>query len=99
MLTLNEALKAAGLQQQKQQVNEASEFDGKGHMHSSGPSMGIRGNMVVLDDNPAVRMLAEILGVPDGWRITKVAGGYAAYNSGDRFTFADYRDDIGEDDE
>jgi hypothetical protein len=52
---------------------------------------------VVVVDAPAADAIAKMLGVPDGWSLTKLAKGYAAYNSGDRITFFENKSDFEED--
>lgn len=53
------------------------------------------GTIIVLDDDKTTQAskFAKLLGVPNGWKLTKVGAGFAAFNSGDRLTlYSDKRD-------
>lgn len=86
MLTLNEALKVAGIKK----LNEDSE--GKATISVSTPGMGQVGTIITVTGGAGVTALAELLGVPDGWKLTKVGNGFAAY-VGDELQFLSDRRD------
>ena len=66
-----------------------------GEMHFSGKGIGAFGMMLIMDDaNPMIALIAKALGIPDGFKATKVGGLWAAYNSGDRLTFAENKDEL-----
>lgn len=81
------------------QVTEGTSHEYHTEIHAVGPTMGQLDNVIVMDDNPAVKMIAETLGIPDGWKMVPLGDGYAAYNSGDRLTFFKNARDFQADDE
>ena len=80
-----------------QQVNE-DDHNEKVEIHYSPKSPGVLDDVFVLDGSRIVGKLAEALGVPDGWKVTKVGPAYAAFNSGDRLTFFKNQRDFQPDD-
>jgi hypothetical protein len=56
------------------------------HVSKKGQA-GVLGDVIVIDAFEGMDELAAILGIPDGWKMTKVKNGFAAYNKGDRMSF------------
>lgn len=75
------------------QLAEAAETV-KEEAHSLDPGQGRAGWILILeDDNPITKKLAKVLGVKDGWDLTPVGGMFAAYNSGDRLSIFEKKED------
>lgn len=66
---------------------------GKAEVHFADKIMGQFGTTIIIDGIKEIGELAELLGIPKGWKLTKVGKVYAAFNEGDRLTFfTDKRD-------
>jgi hypothetical protein len=60
-------------------------------IQTAGP--GLSGDMVNFEGGPVAEKLAEILGIPEGWKMVKVGKGYGAYMKGEQLCiFADQKD-------
>ncbi len=60
---------------------------------------GTLDDVITIDANDSVGKLAAMLGIPDGWKPTRVGNIWAAFNSGDRLTFFKNKGDFQADDE
>jgi len=92
-MDLNRIRTLAGLEVLKESTLTENSHKIEAHVSKKG-GMGVLGDVIVLDAFDGMAELAKILGIPDGWKLTKVNGGFAAYNSGDRMTFFSNKDDF-----
>ena len=54
------------------------------------------GDMIIITNPALAKIFAETLGVEDGWKLTTLNKGFAAYNSGDRLTIMSDKKDYEE---
>lgn len=86
-MELNRLQKLAGLPlTESKKTLEESKTD-KIEIHFSDARNGQFGDMVTLDGSVAVGELAKMLGIPDGWKKTKIGKVWASFNDGDRLCF------------
>lgn len=98
-MDLNRVRQLAGLEvlaESKEQLNEQTkEVSVKVALQTAGP--GLVGDMMNIPKGPFAEMLAEILGIPKGWKLTKIGKGYAAYQEDDQLCFFASKSDFSED--
>jgi hypothetical protein len=71
----------------------------KAEVYFSPKGNGQNGDMVIIDSEQYAEEIAAILGVPAGWTHTRVGKGWAAFNPGDRLTLAQFKEDLGSEDD
>lgn len=97
-MDLNRLQKLAGLP-----LTEAVKLDeaafSKIEIHSSKPGPGQLGNIIVMEGGKELEDLAKLLGVPDGWKKTKIKDGVWSAYDGERLSFFNKEDDFQPEDE